>query len=244
MRRSGVLLACALLITVVGCAGRASYEKRMESTISYLKYRKRLDANLMPPPTDKKFTDLAIYVRPPKEEAEAKAFQLRAPEGAYDLEASFNDKAESALHILARVKLPKKPAAKGAPAPPATPAAARGDFAGDVVLVLGEVFGPSDTLQVSKFKEETKTSIEGAPKNQFKRLIFTSGNKEVAVYLYKKEIHDVALIFVYDVKARQAISSKIDLCLGSFAVGPRATNAYNGGSNVEENADEAAPIAL
>ncbi|WP_435017075.1 hypothetical protein TA3x_004666 [Tundrisphaera sp. TA3] len=209
----------------------------MESTLNLLKYTKRLNQNLMPAPEDKKFREQAIYVRPPKEQVEAKTFQLRAPEGQFDLEATFNDKTESALHVLARVKKPKKPAGKGAPPAPA-PAAPRGEFTGDVVAVLTEVFGPSDALQVSKFKDETKGTIEGAPKNQFKRLIFSAGKKEVAVYIYKQDIYDVALIFVYDVGIRQTISSKVDLCLGSFSVGQRATNKYNGGSVVEEPADD------
>jgi hypothetical protein len=245
MRRFWVLVAFASLMPAIGCAGRASYEKRMEATLNLLRYTRRLNQNLMPAPTEKKFTDLSIYVRPPKEEAPAKAFQLRTLEGQFDLEASFVDKTESALHVLARVKKPKKPAAKGA-APPAaaTPAAARGEFTGDVVGVLAEVFGPSETLQVSKFKDETKGSIEGAPKNQFKRLIFAANNKEVAVYVYKQDIYEVALIFVYDVKLRQTISSKVDLCLGSFAVGPRATRLYTGGAPVEESPEAGAPLPL
>lgn len=244
MRRFWVLVASATLLPALGCAGRASYEKRMETTLNLLRYTRRLNQNLMPPPTEKKFTDLAIFVRPPKEETPAKAFQLRTPEGQFDLEASFNDKTESALHVLARVKRPKKPAAKGAAPPPATPPAARGEFTSDVVGVLSEVFGPSDALQASKFKDETKSSIEGAPKNQFKRLIFTAGNKEVGVYIYKQDIYDVALIFVYDTKIRSTISSKIDLCLGSFAVGPRANRLYTGAAPVEEDAEAGAPTPL
>lgn len=243
MRRFLVVSAVALLVPIVGCAGRASYEKRMEATLNLLKYTKRLNANLMPAPSDKKYTDAAIYVRPPKEQVEAKTFLLRAPEGQFDLESSFNDKTESALHLLARIKKPKKPAAKGAP-PAAAPAAPRGDFIGDVVAVLAEVFGASDALQPTKFKDETKGSIEGVPKNVFKRLIFTSadGAKEIAVYVYKQDIHEVALVFVYDTKIRQTISSKLELCLGSFSVGQKATNKFNGGSIVE-TPDEAGTSA-
>jgi len=237
------LVASAILLPALGCAGRASYEKRMETTLNLLRYTRRLNQNLMPPPSEKKFTDLAIYVRPPKEETPAKAFPFRTPEGLFDLEASFTDKGESTLNVLARVKRPKKAPAKGA-APPPTPTATRGEFTSDVVNVLSEVFGPSDTLQPTKFKDETKTSIEGAPKNQFKRLIFTAGNKEVGVYIFKQDIYDVALIFVYDIKLRQTISSKIDLCLGSFAVGPRANRLYSGAAPVEENAEAGAPTPL
>ena len=226
------MLAVSLVVPLIGCAGRANYEKRMEATLNLLRYTRRLNQNLMPAPSDKKFLDAAIYVRPPKEEAEAKTVQLPVPEGQFDLESSFVDKSESALHLLARVKKPKKAPAKGA-APPPAPAVPRADFIGDVIGVLTQVFGPSDLLQASKFKDETKGSIEGAPKNLFKRLIFPAGKKEVAVYIYKQDIYEVALIFVYDVAVRQTISSKLELCLGSFAVGPKATRQYNGGSVVE-----------
>ena len=126
------------------------------------------------------------------------------------------------------MKLPKKAADQGGPAAPA--AAPRGEFVADVLGVLSSVFGSPEALQTPKFSEESKKG------NRFKRLIFTANDKEVKVYTYKQDNHEVALIFVYDPKLKGAISSKIDLCLESFATGPKATRLYSGGA-AEEEAD-------
>src|SRR3954462_7566273 len=104
MRRVWVAMVVALLMTaaVSGC-GRKSYEERLTRTLEQLEYTRRLNKNLMPPPSEKKFQDLGIYLRPPKDQALAKTVQLPVTEGQFDLDASFNDKADSALHVLARV---------------------------------------------------------------------------------------------------------------------------------------------
>jgi hypothetical protein len=104
------------LVAAIGC-GRENYQKRIDAQLEKLRYDRRVEKSLMKPPTDKKFDDLSIFVRPPKEETQAKAGQLPVTEGQFDLDASFTDKSDSALHVLARVKMPKKAAAKGAPAP-------------------------------------------------------------------------------------------------------------------------------
>ena len=226
MRRVWLVMVSAALVIAVGC-GRENYQKRMDKTLEDLKYARRLKKELMDPPTEKKFQDLAIYVRAPKDQALAKTGQLPVGEGQFDLDASFNDKIDSTLHLIARVKMPKKPPTKGAPPPP--PPAARGEFVGDVLGVLVNVFGAAEGLQAPKFSEES--TKKG---NRFKRLIFTANEKEVRVYTYKQENHEVALIFVYDPKLKGPLSSKIDLCLDSFQTGAKAARAYAGANPEEE----------
>ena len=236
MRRAWVILLLASTVVASGCLGRKSYEERLEKTLAKLEYERRLKKNLMDPPAEKKFQELAIYVRAPKEEALAKTGQLPVGEGQFDLDASFNDKTDSTMHMLARVKLPKKAPAKGAPPVAAPPA--RGEFVGEVLGVLSNVFGSPEALQAAKPVEENKKG------NRFKRVMFASPDgKEVKVYTIKEGIHEVALIFVYDPKLKGLMAGKIDLCLESFAIGPKATRLYSNGG-ADEEADTSAPAPL
>ena len=226
MGRVWLVVASAAMVAGIGC-GKQSYEKRLETTVETLRYKKRLNDNLMKEPSEKKFQDLAIYVRPPKEQALAKTGQLPVSEGQFELDASFNDsKIDSTLHLLARVKLPKKAPAKGAPPPPPPPQ--RGPFDADVLGVLSNVFGSPEGLQTPKFVEEVKRG------NRFRRLIFVANDKEVKLYIYKQDNHEVALVFVYDPKQKAPLATKIDLCLDSFAAGAKATRLYAGGAPEEE----------
>jgi hypothetical protein len=232
MRRVWLVIASAVLVTVIGC-GRENYEKRMQTTLLKLEKDRRIKKNLMEPPTEKKFQELTIYVRAPKDMALAKTGQLLVSEGQFDLDGSFNDsKADANLHVLARVKLPKKAAAKGAP--PAPPPPQRGSFEADVLGVLANVFGSPEGLQTPKFVEESKGG------NLFKRLIFNANDKEVKLYIAKQGNHEVALIFVYDPKLKGPLSSKIDLCLESFATGAKAGRLYTGGA-AEDEAESGSP---
>ena len=235
MRRVWVMMTCALIVAGVGC-GRKSYEERLNKTLEKLDYDRRLKKNLMEPPTEKKFQDLAIYLRAPKEEVLAKTGQLPVAEGQFDLDASFNDKTDSTLHVLARVKQPKKAQAKGAPPAPAVPP--RGEFVGEVLGVLSSVFGSPEALQTPKFSDESRRGG-----TRFKRLIFTANDKEVKLYTYKQDNHEVALIFVYDPKVKGLMSSKIEYCLDSFATGERAKRLYSGGA-AEEEVDTGPPVPL
>ncbi len=235
MRRVWLVTVSAALVIAVGC-GRENYEKRMRTTLENLEYARRLKKNLMDPPGEKKFQDLSIFIRAPKEEALAKTGGLSVGEGQFDLDASFIDAAGSTLHLLARVKMPKKPPTKGAPPPP--PAAARGEFVGDVLGVLINNLGSPEGLQAPKFVEErTKKG------NTFKRLIFTAGDKEARLYTYKDGNHEVALVFIYDAKLKGPLSSKIDLCLDSFRTGLKATQAY-AGANPDEEPESGPPVPL
>jgi hypothetical protein len=232
MRRVWVVIASAVLVAGVGC-GKKSYEERLVKTLEKMDYDRRLKKNLMAAPKEeKKFTELSIYVRAPKEEALTKAGQLPVTEGQFDLDASFVDskEANATLHVLARVKMPKKPPAKGA-APVAAPPA-RAEFVPEVLRVLSDVFGSPEALQTPKFADETRPKSG----NKFKRLIFPGNDKEVKLYTYKQGNHEVALIFVYDPKIKNQIAAKIEYSLDSFATGEKATLLYSGGT-VEEVGD-------
>ena len=231
MRRCALLVLSSTML-LAGCFGRDSYEKRMEHRLEEIRYKRRLDSNLMARPNDKKFEDLAIHVRPPKDEDLTRTSQLPVPEGQYELDASFVDKAGPALHLLARVKLPKKAPAKGAPAPP--PPTQRGEFTRDVLAILTGFYPQVEGLMTPKFVDESKKG------NRFKRLVTTVNDKgvdkELKLYTYKDGNYEAALIFVYDSKQRGTLGPKIDLCLETFATGPRATRIFGGGQADDEDA--------
>lgn len=224
-----------VLILAVGC-GSENYNKRLEQTIAQMKRDRRLSKNLEQAPSgEKRFTDLAIYVRSPKGETLNKAGALPVPEGQYDLDATFADKgADAALHLLARVKLPKKPPAKGQPAPAAP--APRGDFTRDVLDILNSQFGPVDSFTAPKFAREQKGE------NQYQRLITLANNKEVALYTYKKDNTEAALVYVYDPKLKGTLRDKIDDSLTTFASGPKASRTYSGADPDEEAAGPASAL--
>jgi hypothetical protein len=238
MRRVWVVIASAALVTCVGC-GKKSYEERLAKTLEKLDYDRRVKKNLNEAPKDdKKFTDLALYVRPPKDEVLAKAGQLPISEGSFDLDASFIDaKDNTVLNVLARVKQPKKPATKGAPPVAAPPP--RGPFDAEVLSVLATLFGSPEALQTPKFVEESR---KGG--TRFKRLIFSTNekDKEVKLYIYKQDNHEVALIFVYDVKSKGLMASKIEYCLDTFAAGAKASRLYSGGAPEEEESGSPVPL--
>lgn len=235
MRRVWVVIASAALVAGFGC-GKKSYEERLGKTIEKLDYDRRLKKNVMEAANEKKFTDLAIYVRAPKDEALTKTGQLPVGEGQFDLDASFVDKTEAALHVLARVKQPKKPQAKGAPPAPVLPP--RGEFVGEVLGILSSVFGAPEALQTPKFSEESR---KGG--NRFKRLIFKAGDKEVKLYTLKDGNYEVALVFAYDEKIKNPISAKIEYTLDSFAIGEQAKRLFAGGS-ADEETDSGPPVPL
>ncbi len=223
MRRVMAMVATAILVLSAGC-GSASYESRLMSTLESMSYRKRLDDNLMPPPAKgiAPFEDLSIFLRPPKNLAQSKEFQMTVLEpGQYDLESSFFEEKKQNLHVLARVK--KSRSASKKPAAP-TPAetAVRGEFNRDVVGLVGNVYGVADDLGIEKFKEVSKKA------NKFKYHTFATSDKHVQVYLYKVDPYEVALIFDYPSSEQASLASRINLALESFAVGPRAKNRFAG----------------
>lgn len=220
-----VALLSMLTLSAGGCGGRA-YLERQSQTLDAMRYRKRLDDNLMPAAKEK-FEPIQIYLRPPKTLEPVKVFLLTELDpGRFDLSQSFAEKDKQTMHVLARVKLPKDPAKKKAAAAPDP--ALRGDFNSDVIAILNAVYSVELTPQQAK--DESKKS------NKFKRLSFEGNGKNVQVYLYgaKTSPYEVAMIFEYP-KAEQAnLITKIELCLESFAVGERARKLITGGAAEEE----------
>lgn len=232
MRRVMALVATTILVLSGGC-GSKSYEYRLDTTLESMRYNKRLDENLMPPPAKgiAPFEELSIFLRPPKNLAQSKEFQMTVLEpGQFDLQSSFYEENKQNLHVLARVKKPKQSASKKAPAPTPAETAVRGEFNRDVVGLVGNVYGVADDLGIEKFKEVSKKA------NKFRFHTFATNDKNVQVYLYKSDPHEVALIFDYPKSEQASLASKINLALESFAVGPKAKNRYAGGE-VDEGPD-------
>jgi len=231
MKRAFAIVASACLILAMGCS---EYDKRLTTTLEEMRYRKRLDDNLLPAATKGKLEELQIFVRPPKTlkgPTQTFAWTVIEP-GRFDLENSFidQDKLES-LHILVRrVKKPKAPAStkKGAAPKEAVP---RGDFTTEVVDLIKSVYGVD--LEANKFKPDVKS--HGNRENNFHATTLDLTAKEVQVYLYgdKNGPYEVALIFDYPTESKKNIDSKIRLCLEAFAVGEAARHAFSGGGEGE-----------
>ena len=218
------MMVSCLLLVAFGCS--QSYQIRLDKTLEEMKYEKRLNENLEPPPTEGKLKELAIFIRPPKPLGPSKEFTLgEVPAGQFDETKTFFEGQKSFLHIIARVKQAKKPAAKGAPAEPAV---TRGQFNADVIAVLKAVYPDEEALAIEKFKDDPHKP------NTYKRVIFENSGKRVEVYLYKLEPYDVALIFQYDPSEKGALASKINLCLESFAVSNKARAKYTNPAGTEE----------
>jgi hypothetical protein len=220
------MLATAALMIAGGC-GSKSYDARLDATLADMRYQKRLNDNLMPAVAKNKFEQLLIYLRPPKTMEQAKEFTLTEVErGRFDLEASFLEAKQTtpSLHVLARVKKAKSAGKKKEPAPVEV---GRGDFTRDVLALVNTVY-PNQDLPVNKLKSEERK------KNTYKYFIFATEDKNVWIYLYKKDPYDVALIFEFPTAQKASLITKIGLCLESFAVGPRAQRQFSGQGADEE----------
>ena len=236
MRRAWVVIAFAGLVAAVGC-GKENYEKRMNARLEQLKYERRVEKNLMKAPGDKKFQDFKIFIRPPKEEAQAKTGA--APGGGGPVRARARPSATRIRPCTSwpgsrcpRSRRPRGPRRPRRPRP-------RGEFVGDVLGVLATQFNSPDALQTPKFSDEVKKA------NRFKRLTFTANDKQVRLYTLKEGTHEVALVFVYDPKAKDAkvsMDSAIELALETFATGEKATRLYNGGSEEEPESGPVVPM--
>ena len=229
MKRAFGILAGLCLVLVIGCS---AYDSRLQQTLEELRYRKRLNDNLIEAPTKGKLQELAIYVRPPRNlKGPTQTFTMTVVEpGKFDLENSFidQDKQES-MHLLARVVRPKAPnAKKGAAQPEPTP---RGKFFDDVSELIKTVYGVD--LEPGQLKPETKK--HGARTNTYKGTTINLTAKKVQVYFYgdEKSKYQVALIFEYPEAAHNSINPKIGLSLESFGVGEAAVRAFQGGSELE-----------
>jgi hypothetical protein len=236
MRRVLAMLATMALLMIGGC-GSKSYEARLDQTLEDIKYQDRLNKLLMPALTKGKWEELSIYLRPPKNLSQTKAWMLVEPEpGKFDLEASFDEPKKQSMHVLARVKRAKKPGKKAAPTPADT--VDRTNFTGDVLAILNEFYKPPEDLTPTKFKAESKK------KNEFKFHGMTVNDKNVQIYLYKKDPYEVALIFEFPKSEQADLFSKIGLSLESFAVGDRARRFFSGATTEEEASPDGAPSGV
>jgi hypothetical protein len=243
MRRAFAILGGALLVLAIGCS---DYEVRLQQTRQEMKYQKRLRDNLAEAPTKGQLEADSIYVRPPKGlQGPTQAFGLtEADPGKYDIENSFIDQERKAsLHLVARIKKPKAPSKKGAPA--AEPATSRGKFIDDVIELVKAAYGIE--LTTAQLKPETKSHLNRD--NEFRGAKLEVGDKEVQVYIYgfdENATHQVGLIFDYPKTEVNNLNPKIGLCLESLAVGARAQTAFHGGGEVDVGEDigagEAPPI--
>jgi hypothetical protein len=227
MNRVGAIAIGAVL--VVGCA--RDYDTRLDEEIKHRIYTKRLNDNLMEPATKGKLEELQIYLRPPKTlTGPTQTFQMAAVEaGRFDAETSFLEAEKGSLHVLARVKLPKPAAKKGATKSEAAP---RGKFSDDVIELVKNVYG----AEVPPLKDEKKAN------NTFKHTTLDLQAKVVQIYVYGSDTtpHQVALIFEYPKAEKNALDPKIGLCLESFAVGDRARRAFAGGEEEVETGEPGA----
>lgn len=219
MKRVLALLASVgLFLAVIGCAQQ--YDIRLGKTYEHLRNEKRLDENLEKPADAKSNLATAhIYVRPPLGLRPIKDFGFSSVEpGKFDITDTFFDE-KGSLHIVARVNKPKAANTKKGPNPPQAKVP-RGDFTADILDMLKNAYGTDS--ETSKIKSESK-SFDGKT-NPFKTLDLHVASKDVKVYLFgeKNSPAQVALIFEYPEGELKNISSKIDLCLGSFRVGEGA----------------------
>jgi hypothetical protein len=236
MKRAFAIVASACLILAMGCS---NYDTRLGTTLEEMRYRKRLDENLLPAATKGKLEEFQIFVRPPKNlkgPTQTFAWTVIEP-GRFDLENSFidQDKGES-LHILVRVKKPKAPASTKKGATP-TEAVPRGDFTTEVIDLIKSVYGV-EIDETKKLKPDIKK--HGNRENDFKSTTLEIAAKEVQVYLYgdKNGPYEVALIFDYPTEEKKTIDSKIRLSLEAFAVGEAARHAFSDGGEGEGEGGE------
>lgn len=223
MNRVALSLLLTASLGIAGCLGDASYDERMQLTLENMRYKQKLDSNLIPAPQDK-FKNLNVFVRPPKGLAQMPTCTLNPAPGMFDIAETFSG--PITLHVLVRLKNPPKPkpAQPGQPAPPG-PAADRGSFIPSVNALLAANFGaePGATENVT---EHSKT---------YKRAKFTAANGDtVTVYYYdqgsEKSGYYAALVWVIPPSSANTapVVTGLPLTMGSFATGRAAANAFAG----------------
>jgi hypothetical protein len=231
MKRALAVLLCATAVTSLGCLGAASYETRLEKSLTNLQYQEELKKYLNDA-TPGPLKDLGVYLRPPKGFQKAPSTLLPVQPGAFDAAESFSGGDSKngppiQVHILARLKKKPKPQAKpGQPAPPQQADRAPGSFIPDVQTVLQGFYGGSDAIVGAKLD---KYPVQRG--RQYQRLKFASATgNTIDVYFFDQGNHLAAL--VWDIPAPQAASEAItkgkDRTLGSFAVGRTAANLFEG----------------
>lgn len=243
MRRFSALSAgVGLMLLAAGC-GR-SYEKRLEATLTQMKYQQKLDQYLSEPAGDP-LKSLGIYLRTPKGMSMATQPGLAADPSQYELNATFlgeggggaAEKGGEApapvlrLHTLARVKRPKRAAKKGEPPPPEP--APRGKFIDDVRQLLAAELGNPEEALTKAAQDDTQKN------NKFKRVLFGAGNGDtIKVYFFKEGESEVALIWAIPPSVDKSSANGVRYCLESLAVGPKAQRMFQGGSDEEDASSE------
>lgn len=240
------LLGVGLVSALVVALGCSKYEKRLEVTVERMKYQQRLDQYLKPAEGGK-FQELGIHLRVPLGMEPSKEVTIVPEEGAFDLVANFAGRAPGGaqakegapapqplrLNVLARVKRKKAAPKKGEAPPPEVP---RGDFRADVRALLAASLGNPEDAQNKADAAERKRL------NEYRRLIFNAGNGNIIkVYFYKQAEYDTALIWNIPPADERNAATVIDLCLETQAVGPRALNLFQGGTDEEIPAEGATP---
>ncbi len=241
MKRVLALLASVnLFLVIIGCA--QDYDLRLGKTYDHLRNMKRLDENLEKPADAKSNLAAAnIYVRPPLGLKPHNEFAFNSVEpGKFDITDTFFDD-KGSLHIVARVEKPKATNSKKGPNP-AQPKVPRGDFTADILELLKNAYAAD--IETPKPKSEPK-SFDGKT-NSFKTLDLDLTAKAVKVYLYgeKNSPVQVAFIFEYPKEDLKNLSSKIDLCLGSFRVGEGARRLYAGQDEESGEGTSAPPTGV
>ena len=233
MRRLWALLASTSLVVIgIGC-GAEAYETRLTRTIEDIKYKKKVDDNLMPPLVKSRLEEVSVFLRPPRSLTETKTFQLAAIDTEqFDSADSFLDaKAGWTLHVLTRIRHPKTAVTAKKKGP-----VAHGDytkFTPDVIGIVGGVFNATDVITTQKPKTDVRKG------NEFKHWTIASEGKSVQVYLLQKDPYKTALIFEYPSDQQASVIEKINLCLDNLVVGPNAKSMYQGGGEGVEAGPDA-----
>lgn len=232
MRRLPALVTFFVLsIPVLGC-GYSSYEARLEATQGRLRDDMILDQQLYSA-AQGAFAENSVFLRVPQGMAQQPEFELISlnPD-AFEVAASFKSQsaeANYALHVLARRDSEEPPD----PEQPARPA--RGDFRSDVINVLAQVYGPDiASAPIEQVNKTVWPRSDVAPPITFERLTMTDRNLQlIHLYFYKEEsgnaTYDAALIWEFPSgEAPTASPNPVDLTLGTFAVGQRASSRFSG----------------
>ena len=242
MNRACAMVVSSMCVLVAGC-GLEDYEKRMESTLSTMKYQQKLNSYLQPA-AQGKFKELNVYIRPPKPLEEGKLL-LTEQTDTYDLTATFIGSPASSpaantgdpeppklpplqMHVLSRVKAKKATPKKGDAAPAPDPSAVnRGNFVSDVRALLAGVLGPEANPELAP-KNDKKQNIT------FQRLIYQGQSGDtIQVYFadFNKGETQVAIIFDIPPALLKTpiVTQGIDLSLNAFALGNAARKLFNGG---------------
>ena len=224
MKRVLALLASVnLFLVVIGCA--YEYDIRLDKTYDNRPYQKRLDENLEKPADEVEPRIAKIFVRPPlasKGRSTSSLSPRSSPVSSTSRIPSSRIKEVCTSWPASRGR--RHPTPKGADSPPQRNPP--GDFTADVLDLLKSPMVP----ELSRSPSSNPRPRAARKGHSFKTLDLDLTAKQVKVYLYgeKTSPAQVALIFEYTKEELKNLSSRIDLCLGSFRVGRECVAATPG----------------